>query len=131
MNHKFKNRKHTISFRRALEGIILAYKTQPNLKIMIIFALLVFLLSHFLRLNYLEWVVIVWTVVIVFIAEMINTSIESMVDLITTEWREDAKIAKDVSSGMVLMAVIGSIMVGVLIFAPKILSYLGRLSYLR
>ena len=127
MNGKFKNRKHTISFRRAIEGIILAYKTQPNLKIMIAFALLVFFCCWLLKLNKIELLIIVWTILVVFVAEMINTSIESMVDLITTEWKEDAKIAKDISSGMVLMAVSGSAIIGLLIFVPKILSYLSHL----
>jgi len=124
MNGKFKNRKHTISFKRALEGIILAYKTQPNLKIIIFFTLLTFFLSYFLKLNYLEWLIVTFTVVIVFIAEMVNTSIEAMVDLITTEYREDAKVAKDISSGMVLMAVISSVITGLFIFLPKILKIL-------
>ena len=65
----------------------------------------------------------------VFVAEMVNTSIEAMVDLITTEWREDAKIAKDVSSGMVLMAVIGSIIVGALIFLPHFFEILNIKCY--
>lgn len=50
---------------------------------------------------------------------MINTSIESITDLVTKEWHTDAKIAKDVSSGMVLMAVIGAAIVGLIIFIPK------------
>jgi len=120
MNHKFKNRKHTISFSRAIEGINLAYKNQPNLKIIIISALTTFFLGYIFKLNSLEWLIVIWTVFLVFIAEMINTSIEAMVDLITTEWKEEAKIAKDISSGMVLMTVIGSIIVGLLIFIPKV-----------
>lgn len=72
----------------------------------------------------MEWVIITLTVFLVFVAEMVNTSIEAMVDLITTEWHEEAKIAKDVSSGMVLMAVLGSIIIGALIFLPHLLQIL-------
>jgi len=122
MNSKYKNRKHKISFKRALDGLVLAFLTQPNLKIMILFAFLAFFLAWFLFISYVEWLVLIITVFFVFIAEMINTSIESMVDLITTEWREDAKIAKDIGSGMVLTAVIFSIVIGGIIFLPRIVS---------
>jgi len=122
MNSKYKNRKHKISFKRALDGLVLAFLTQPNLKIMILFAFLAFFLAWFLVISYVEWLVLIITVFFVFIAEMINTSIESMVDLITTEWREDAKIAKDIGSGMVLTAVIFSIVIGGIIFLPRIVS---------
>jgi diacylglycerol kinase (ATP) len=52
---------------------------------------------------------------------MINTSLEEMVNLITQEHRKEAKIAKDVAAGMVLIAAIGSVIVGIFIFAPYIL----------
>ncbi|MBI4066818.1 diacylglycerol kinase family protein, partial [Candidatus Gottesmanbacteria bacterium] len=52
--------------------------------------------------------------------EMINTSIEAMTDLITSEWRQQAKIAKDVSAGMMLLTAIGAILVALFIFLPKI-----------
>jgi diacylglycerol kinase len=54
------------------------------------------------------------------VAEMINTSIEAMTDLITTEYRQRAKIAKDVSAGMVLTTAIASLIVALLIFMPKL-----------
>ncbi len=54
-----------------------------------------------------------------------NTSIEEMVDLITTEHRRQAEIAKDVAAGMVLVSSIGSVIVGILIFTPHILKLLN------
>lgn len=125
MNDQFRHRKHTISLRTAVSGLILAFRTQPNFKIMLGFTLVVILVSFYFNLSLMEWIVIIWTIFIVFIAEMFNTSIEAMVDLITTEWREDAKIAKDIGSAVALTAVIGSIIVGGLIFAPKIFRMLG------
>lgn len=53
-------------------------------------------------------------------AEMINTSIESVTDLVTTEWKKEAKIAKDVSAGMMLTVAIGAAAVAALIFWPYI-----------
>ena len=57
-----------------------------------------------------------------FTAEMVNTALESMTDLITTEHRKKAKVAKDVSAGMVLINAIGSVIVGIIIFLPHIYS---------
>lgn len=60
-------------------------------------------------------------ILLVISAEMINTSIEEMVNLIANDHRKEAKIAKDVAAGMVLVTALGSIIVGVLIFTPYIL----------
>ena len=54
-------------------------------------------------------------------AEMINTAIEAMTDLITLEQRKDAKIAKDVSAGMMLIVAMGAIVVGCVVFLPRVL----------
>jgi len=58
----------------------------------------------------------------IFVAEMVNTSIESVVDLVTLERRQDAKIAKDVSAGMVLVSAIIASIIGLYIFLPKLIS---------
>ena len=59
-------------------------------------------------------------IIVGFIAEMINTSIESMTDLITSEWRQKAKRAKDVSAGMMLITAFGAVIVAYMIFFPYI-----------
>ena len=121
MNQDFKNPHHHISFKLAVEGIIYCFKTQPNFLVIFAATVIVLLASYILKISYLELTVIIWTIVLVYAAEMINTAIESMTDLITTEWRQEAKIAKDVSSGMTLLTVIGAAIVGIIIFLPKIL----------
>ena len=52
---------------------------------------------------------------------MINTSIEAMCNLITTDWKKEAKIAKDVSAGMMLIIAVGTLIIGLIIFIPKLL----------
>jgi len=69
--------------------------------------------------SYFEWLVILFTFNMVFVAELVNTSIESMVDLITLERREDARVAKDVAAGMVLISAIFAVLIGIYIFLPK------------
>lgn len=60
--------------------------------------------------------ILLFVIILIFVVEMVNTALESITDLVTTEWRTEAKIAKDVSAGMVLVAVIGSVIIGIVIF---------------
>lgn len=112
--------KHLRAFRLAFSGIRYSIGTQLNFTVHALFAILAIILGLVVGLTTLEWVALTLTIVIVLVAEMINTSIESMTNLITTEHREHAKIAKDVSAGMVLVAAIGAVTVGLMIFIPKL-----------
>jgi len=114
--------KHAISFLHAVDGIVAAYKSQPNLKIIFSSAFLVFVAGLFFKISRIEWLILVLTVFIVVIAEMANTAMEATVDLITGEWKEEAKFAKDVTAGGVLLAVVGSIVIGLIIFLPRLIS---------
>ena len=113
--------KHSLSFKHALDGIKVAYTSQPNLKIIFFCTLAVFFLSCFFYLSSFEWLIVVLTCFMVMIAEMANTAMEATVNLITSEWREEAKFAKDVTAGGVLLAVIGSVIIGFIIFFPKVI----------
>lgn len=66
-------------------------------------------------------VIILFIIMLGLVCEMINTALESMTDLITSEWREKAKIAKDVSAGMMLMTAIGAVIIASIIFYPYII----------
>jgi len=65
--------------------------------------------------------IIVFTIILGLSSEMINTAIEAMTDLITTEHRENAKIAKDVAAGMMLTTAMGAVVIAIFIFVPHIL----------
>jgi undecaprenol kinase/diacylglycerol kinase (ATP) len=114
-------RRHTISFKNAFAGIGLAFKTQPNFRVHCLLAIIAIIAGIWLELSTLEWALIVFTIIWVLLTEMINTAIESMVDLITTEYRQEAKIAKDVAAGSVVLGAFGSIIIAVLIYLPKLL----------
>lgn len=111
------------SFKYALEGIWHALKNNRNLRIDFLFAFLVVLLGLYFQITSLETIILTITVLLVISSEMINTSLEEMVNLITNEHRKEAKIAKDVAAGMVFIAAIGSIIVGIFVFFP----YISRL----
>jgi diacylglycerol kinase len=117
----FQHRRHVDSFHSALIGLKTAFLTQPNFKIMLIFVVLTVLLGLLFFISQFEWLILCLIFALVFVAEMINTSIEAVVDLVTEEWRANAKIAKDVSGGMVLLCVFFSIIIGMIIFFPKII----------
>ncbi len=108
------------SFGYSVEGVLHALKHNRNLRIAFMLGAIVLLLGWFFQVNSYEMVILVITVFLVIVAEMVNTSLEEMVNLITNEHRKEAKIAKDVAAGMVLVAAIGSIVVGILIFSPYI-----------
>lgn len=104
-----------------LRGVRFAVVHNQNMRMHIVVACLVILASIFFDVNPFEMGILGVMIILVIAAEMINTAIEEMVNLITKEHREEAKIAKDVSAGMVLVATMGSIIVGILVFVPHIL----------
>ncbi|MCC5910346.1 MAG: diacylglycerol kinase [Clostridiaceae bacterium] len=118
-----KMRKLIESFNYAFEGIIYALKTQRNMKIHFSVAIVVLTLSLFFDLSRTEILILFLTISMVIMAEMINTSIESAIDLITDKYHIFAKIAKNVAAGAVLIAAINSIMVAYLIFFHRINPY--------
>ena len=82
-------------------------------------------MSYILKVSILEWVILVLTIGIVLALEMVNTSIERAVDLVTKDYLELAKNAKDIAAGAVFIMSIFSVVIGILIFLPKILVMLG------
>lgn len=115
------NRSLLSSFKYALEGIWHALRYNRNLRIAFFIGILVVFLGLYLHLTSFEMVILVIAILLVILCEMINTSVEEMVNLIVNEHRKEAKIAKDVGAGMVLVATIGSVVIGIFIFLPYIL----------
>ena len=109
-----KNRIKSIKY--ALNGVCQFYHSEIHAKIHIIFAFITIALAFILEINRIEWVFIVFAIGIVFITEMLNTSIEKLVDLISPEYNKKAGIIKDVAAGAVLMASVVSVIIGSIIF---------------
>lgn len=118
-------RVHRVSFQHALDGFFYTVQSQPNFRFHLLATIAAVLLGIYYHLTTSEWLVLVFTINMVMVAEMINTSIESMVDLITLERRQDAKIAKDVSAAMVLVSATLAVIIGLFIFLPKIITSLS------
>ncbi len=118
-------KKHHISFKNAFAGLAYAFTSQPNFRVHFLLGAIAILAGWFLEASFLEMTLLVLTVVFGLAVEMVNTAIESVTDLITSEWREDAKTAKDISAGMMLLTAMGATLVAVLILGPKILERLS------
>jgi diacylglycerol kinase (ATP) len=119
----FESRRLVKSFHYALQGIHYAFRNQQNVRIHLIIGVLVIAAALFFGVNPFEIGILAVMILLVITTEMINTAIEMMVDLITKEHREEAKIAKDVASGMVLITAVGAVVVGLLIFVPYLVKY--------
>ena len=110
-----------ISFKYALNGIYYVFKTSRNFKIQKVFALIRLITGYLLQISKSSYLILFATIMSVLILETLNTSIETIVDLvIKKEFSNLAKIAKDTSAGAVLLASINSVIIAVYIFIPKI-----------
>lgn len=112
------------SFFHALDGIIYALKYEHNMIIILLATLVVISLGFMLKINEIEWLICILIISMITATELINTAIEAAIDLETLKKHPLAKIAKDCASGATLILVIASIIIGIVIFIPKILLYL-------
>ena len=109
------------SFKYAFTGISYVLKTSRNFKIQLIFAITSLMIGFLLQISQSNYVILIATIIAVLILEILNTSIESIVDLVVKkEFSSLAKISKDTSAGAVLLASINSVIIAVYIFVPKI-----------
>ncbi|MDN4495340.1 diacylglycerol kinase family protein [Ureibacillus aquaedulcis] len=106
------------SFGYAFYGIWTAMNEQ-NMRIHIISAFIVMIAGLLTGLTKMEWVMIILVITLVIGAEMINTAIESVVNLASPEIHPLAKQAKDIAAGAVLVFALASVIIGLLIFLPK------------
>lgn len=108
------------AFKNAFAGIIHCIVYERNMKIHMIATILAGVMAWWLRLNRYELLILVVTVVSVLVAEMMNTVVEAIVDMVSPEIHPLAKIAKDVAAGVVLIAAMTSLLIGYLLFFEKI-----------
>lgn len=109
----------------AIEGILWAVKTQRHMLIHLVTAILVMILALVLRLTLHEFALLCLAITLVIFAELVNTAIEVVVDLVSPEFHPLAQRAKDVAAGAVLLASVGALVLGYLavsrfIFATEV-----------
>ncbi|CCY45805.1 diacylglycerol kinase DagK [Clostridium sp. CAG:1193] len=122
-----KNKKLINSFKYAFSGIATAFKSEKNMKIHFTMMMLVIIFGILLKISLNEWLVCIMLFCMVIGSEMINTAVENVVNLAMPTKNEVAKNAKDISAGAVLVFAIGSAIIGLIIFIPKIINVLVNL----
>jgi undecaprenol kinase len=122
INENNKNNGFRSAFGNAFTGFDYALRTERNLKIHFAIGGLVIIAGLLLRISALEWCVILLTIGAVVVTEMINTAIEYTVDLASPEKHDLARKAKDVSAGAVLAIAASSVLIGLIIFLPKLIA---------
>ena len=111
------------SFSHAYHGLKVSLKEEQNLRLEFIAAFAAILIGIYLRLSYFEWIVLFITVGLVIGAELFNTALEKVVDLVSPEIHPLAKKAKDAAAAAVLIFSIMAVIVGLFLFVPKFLGY--------
>jgi diacylglycerol kinase (ATP) len=115
------------SFNYAFEGIIHVLRTQRNMRIHFVVATVVLIAALATGVSKLELIALLLSIAFVMIAEMINTAIEGAVDVSTTSFDPNAKLAKDIAAGAVLIATINAVAVGYLVFSAQVADRSSRL----
>ena len=108
------------SFRFAFAGLGHLFRTQRNARIHLAVGAAACAVGAWVGISRVEWAVMIFTIALVLILEGLNTAVEAAIDLASPEFHPLAKIAKDLAAGMVLIAAIASVGVGLLILAPPL-----------
>lgn len=123
-SRKLSVKSRLISFHNAFRGIAWAFRQEHNLWIHTLAAAAAIACGFLLHISALEWIVIAVVIAGVFASELFNSAIESLVDLCSPEFNEKAGRIKDMAAGAVLVASMGALATGLIIFIPKLLALL-------
>jgi diacylglycerol kinase (ATP) len=115
------------SFNFAVEGIIHVFRTQRNMRIHMLAAVIVLVAALATSVTRLELIALLLAIAFVFITEMLNSALEQAIDLSTTSFDPLAKLAKDIAAGAVLIATLNAIAVGYLVFSGQVADRSARL----
>ncbi|NLH99105.1 MAG: phosphatase PAP2 family protein [Chthonomonadales bacterium] len=111
-----KNRPDPNTVRFAAEGVLHCFRTQRHMQIHFLMLVLVLVSGLMLALDPRDMVMLLFAITLVIAMEMVNTAVESVVDMVATGYSSAAKLAKDVAAGAVLVAAVNAIITGVVIF---------------
>ncbi|MCK4401853.1 diacylglycerol kinase [bacterium] len=110
------------SFNSAIDGFVYTLKTQKNMRIHFLIAATVFIISLFLKLTRVEFIILCCTVTLVLVAEMLNTAIELLIDMITKTYHPAARVVKNIVAGVVFICSVNAVLVGYLLLVYSLQS---------
>lgn len=113
-------RRRAASFGHAFRGVAAALHSEVHLRLHALATVAVIGLGFYFRIDRTEWALVALAVGTVWAAELANTAIEALTDLVSPEYHPLAGKAKDVAAGAVLVAALAALVVGLLVFAPRI-----------
>jgi len=113
------------SFRFAFKGMTAVFRTEPNMHLHVVASVLVFVMAYRFEVTRMEWCLLAFCVGLVWMAEIFNTSIETLTDLVSPEHHVLAGKTKDLAAGAVLMAAITAAVIGLIIFIPYWTAYVN------
>ncbi|MBU1110894.1 diacylglycerol kinase family protein [Patescibacteria group bacterium] len=114
-------KEHAKSYKYATDGIFHTLRTQSNIYVQLPVGVIVLVAAWYFQVEIWEWVVLILTISAVLVAELFNTAVEAMMNVIQGHYDLNVKVAKDVAAGGVLVMALASVVVGLLIFGPRIL----------
>jgi diacylglycerol kinase (ATP) len=114
------------SFKFAFKGMIAVFRSEPNMHLHVIASVVVFVMAYRFEVTRTEWCLLVFCVGLVWAAEIFNTSIETLTDLVSPEHHVLAGKTKDLAAGAVLMAAITAAIIGLIIFVPYWMDFVNR-----
>lgn len=122
-----KNTSFKQSLINALSGLKLLIEQERNSRFHLIATILVIFVSTLLRLNSIEWLFIILAIFLVWITEAVNTSLEKLFNLVEPTTNAMVKVGKDMAAGAVLLSAILSILIGLFVLGPPILTKISQL----
>lgn len=122
-----KNRNLLESFSHALDGIGHTIRTERNMKIHLVAAVLAICAAIFFRISVIEYVMVFIAIGLVLICEILNTIVELIFDVLYKDYNKNAKLAKDMAAGATLLAALMAVIVGICIFGWRVLEWITKL----
>lgn len=108
------------SLKYAKDGLTEATRNEPNFRFHLLVAVAAAAAAIVLKFSETEWIVLILVIAAVLVLELINTALEALVDIVSPAIRKKARIAKDVMSSAVLVASVAAVVVGAILFGPKV-----------
>ncbi|WP_430814403.1 diacylglycerol kinase family protein [Carboxylicivirga sp. RSCT41] len=122
MNKRFSVLKRIISFKYAFNGLKVLLLEEHNARVHLVAAILVIVAGFYFHLSKVEWMLVIFAIGFVFAMELLNSAIENLADIITLDKDERIKKTKDLAAGGVLFAALTALIIGLIIFIPKIIA---------
>lgn len=115
------------STKYAIDGLVYAYAHEHSLWLHGILSIISIILGFVLKISLMQWSIILISLAVILAFELVNTAMEACVDMVTLEYNELARIAKDCCSGATFVMSMAGVIIAIVIYGPKILYFLSRL----